>query len=79
MYLARYHEVKISPSGVWRMLKKLGMNRLPASQRYKLHNKRWHRYEKPQPGHRLQAHMPDLLTSAGVGDTPFRHYANISE
>ena len=54
MYLARYHEVQISPSGVYRILKKLGMSRLPASQRHKPHNKRWHRYEKPQPGHRLQ-------------------------
>ncbi len=34
MYLARYHDVTISTSGVWRILKRLGMNRLPASQRY---------------------------------------------
>ena len=34
MYLARYHDVTISVSGVWRILKRLGMNRLPASQRY---------------------------------------------
>lgn len=32
---SRYHEVTISPSGVWRILHKLGLNRLPASQRYK--------------------------------------------
>jgi hypothetical protein len=31
MYLARYHDVTISPSGVWRILHKLGLNRLPAS------------------------------------------------
>jgi len=54
MYLARYHEVQISPSGVYRILKRLGMNRLPSSKRNKPHNKRWHRYEKQQPGHRLQ-------------------------
>src|SRR5919109_3817952 len=35
MYLARYHEVAVSPSGVWRILKRLEMNRLPSSQRYK--------------------------------------------
>jgi transposase len=35
MYLFRYHDVTISPSGVWRILHKLGLNRLPASQRYK--------------------------------------------
>jgi hypothetical protein len=30
------------------------MNRLPASQRYRRHVDRWKRYEKPQPGHRVQ-------------------------
>lgn len=43
MYLQRYHDVQISPSGVWRILKRLDINRLPASQRY---HKRWKRYEK---------------------------------
>jgi hypothetical protein len=31
----RYHEVQISSSCVWRILKRLELNRLPASQRYK--------------------------------------------
>lgn len=35
MYLKRYHDVTISPSWVWRILNKLGMSRLPASQHYK--------------------------------------------
>jgi transposase len=30
MYLKRYHDITISPSGVWRILNKVGMNRLPA-------------------------------------------------
>ena len=30
MYLKRYHDVEISQSGVWRILKRLDMNRLPA-------------------------------------------------
>lgn len=47
MYLKRYHEVTISPSGVWRVLSRLGMGRLPSSQRYKRHEQRWKRYEKP--------------------------------
>ena len=46
MYLARYHDISISPSGVWRILKRLDLNRLPASQRHKRHDKRWKRYEK---------------------------------
>jgi transposase len=53
MYLKRYHDVEISASGVWRILKRLGMNRLPASQR-KRHTDRWKRYEKQRPGHYVQ-------------------------
>jgi transposase len=49
MYLKRYHDVTISKSGVWRILHRLGMGRLPASQRYKRHDKRWKRYEKQLP------------------------------
>jgi transposase InsO family protein/transposase-like protein len=54
MYLQRYHDVAISTSGAWRILKRLNMNRLPASQRYKRHDRRWKRYEKQRPGHQLQ-------------------------
>jgi transposase InsO family protein len=54
MYLKRYHDISISVSGIWRILKRLDMNRLPSSQRYKRHTDRWKRYEKPQPGHRVQ-------------------------
>jgi hypothetical protein len=39
---------------VWRILKRLELNRLPTSQRYKRHDRRWKRYEKPLPGHRVQ-------------------------
>jgi transposase InsO family protein len=54
MYLRRYHDVTISNSGVWRILKRLELNRLPASQRYQRHDRRWKRYEKQLPGHRVQ-------------------------
>ena len=54
MYLKRYHDVAISPSGVWRILKRLDLNRLPASQRYKRLDKRYLRYEKQLPGHQVQ-------------------------
>jgi len=54
MYLARYHDVTISTSGVWRILKRLGLNRMPASQRYQRRTLRWKRYEKQRPGHQLQ-------------------------
>jgi hypothetical protein len=31
MYLKRYHDVEVSKSGVWRILKRLDLNRLPAA------------------------------------------------
>src|SRR5246127_3945639 len=46
MYLKRYHDVEVSQSGVWRILKRLDLNQLPVSQRYKRLDKRWKRYEK---------------------------------
>jgi len=54
VYLERYHDIHISNSGIWRILKKLQMSRLPVNQRYKRHQERWKRYEKPMPGHRIQ-------------------------
>jgi len=50
MYLRRYHDIEIGHSGVWRVLKRLDMNRLPSSQRYKRHETRWKRYEKQLRG-----------------------------
>jgi transposase len=54
MYLKRYHDVEVSKSGIWRILKRLDLNRLPASQRYKRLDKRYLRYEKQLPGHQVQ-------------------------
>ncbi|MFJ9419086.1 helix-turn-helix domain-containing protein [Streptomyces sp. NPDC101227] len=67
MYLERYHDVKVSSSGVWRILKKVGVNRLPASQRYKCRPTRWKRYGKQRPGHQLQA---DVKFIEPLGQTP---------
>ena len=72
MYLARYHDVTISHSGVWRILKRLDLNRLPASQRYKRLDKRWQRYEKQLPGHRVQMDVKFIVPIKGV--TPRRKY-----
>ena len=38
---------------VWRILKRLELNRLPASQRYQRRDRQWERYEKAQPGHHV--------------------------
>ena len=54
MYLQRYHDVEVFQSGVWRILKRLDLNRLHASQRYKRLDKRWQRDEKQLPGHQVQ-------------------------
>ncbi len=53
MYLKRYHDIDLA-LGVWQILKRLDMNRLPTSQRHKRHAEGWKRYEKPQPGPRVQ-------------------------
>ncbi|MFN4227356.1 MAG: helix-turn-helix domain-containing protein, partial [Candidatus Ratteibacteria bacterium] len=54
MYLERYHNIHINNSTVWKILKRLNMNRLPYNQRYKPHIQRFKRYEKPIPGYYLQ-------------------------
>src|SRR5215216_5637284 len=71
MYLKRYHEIQLSSSGVWRILKRLGLNRLPASQRHKRHDRRWKRYEKPLPGHRVQL---DVKFIAPLPGSRRKHY-----
>ena len=53
-YLRRFHQVTMARSSVHRILGKHGMSRLPANQKHQPHHKRWKRYEKPKPGHRLQ-------------------------
>jgi transposase InsO family protein len=67
MYLKRYHDIRISPSGVWRILFRLDLNRLPASQKYKSHQKRWKRYEKQQPGHAVQVDVKFITPVGGAG------------
>ena len=67
----RYHDIEVSPSGVWRILKRLDMSRLPASQRYRRHVDRWKRYEKPLPGHRVQI---DVKFIAPLQGSRKKHY-----
>jgi transposase InsO family protein len=73
MYLKRYHDITISPSGVWRILKRLQLNRLPASQRYKRHDRRWKHYEKPLPGHRVQIDVK-FIGALGGATKPKKYY-----
>jgi hypothetical protein len=59
-YLKRFHSLSIACASVHRILRKHGMNRLPANQKYRRHAHRWTRYEKAQPGHRLQVDVKFL-------------------
>ncbi|HSJ82726.1 MAG TPA: IS481 family transposase, partial [Acidimicrobiia bacterium] len=78
MYLKRYHDIRMSSSGVWRVLERLGMNRLPASQKHKSHQKRWKRYEKPQPGHRVQVDVK-FITPVGAAGRKFYQFTAIDD
>jgi transposase InsO family protein len=65
-YLKRFHQVSIATSSVHRILGRHGMNRLPANQKHRPHKQRWQRYEKPQPGHRLQMDVKFLERIPGT-------------
>src|SRR5689334_23920881 len=53
-------------SSVHRILWRHGLHRLPASQTQRPHGVRWKRYEKPQPGHRLQLDVKFLERIPGT-------------
>jgi hypothetical protein len=65
-YLRRFHQVAVVRSSVHRILTRHGMQRLPANQKHQPHRKRWQRYEKPQPGHRLQMDVKFLERIPGT-------------
>ena len=65
-YLKRFHGVSVAGSSVHRILGRHGLNRLPANQKQRSHKKRWTRYEKPQPGHRLQMDVKFLERIPGT-------------
>ena len=65
MYLRRYHALTISQPGVWRLLKRAGVSRLPSNMRYQSRQERFKRYEKPLPGHQLQVDVKFLAPVAG--------------
>jgi transposase InsO family protein len=71
-YLHRFHQVAIASSSVHRILTRLGMHRLPANQKRQPHGKRWQRYEKPQPGHRLQLDTAIQFIDEVCRRVPFR-------
>ena len=66
-YLQRFHHISIAVATVHRVLQRHGMHRLPQNQKYRSHAQRWKRYEKPQPGHRLQLDVKFLERIPGTG------------
>jgi transposase InsO family protein len=59
-YLKRFHQIAVARSTVHRLLGKHGLGRLPANQKHRARGRSWQRYEKPQPGHRLQVDVKFL-------------------
>jgi transposase InsO family protein len=64
-YLKRFHHLAVARSTVHRILVRYGMNRLPANQKPRPTGRPWKRYEKPQPGHRVQLDVKFLERIAG--------------
>ena len=79
MYLDRYHEIKITPSGIYRILKRLKMSRLPSNQRYQPRKERFKRYEKPLPGHYLQVDVKFLERIPGISHRRYHQYTAIDD
>ena len=79
MYLKRCHDVDISKSGIWRILKRLDMSRLPTSQRYKRLDKRWQRYEKQLPGHQVQIDVKFIEPIKGAPRKKYYQYTAIDD
>ncbi|MCX8083101.1 MAG: hypothetical protein N3D17_06915 [bacterium] len=70
MYLERYHGIEINCCGVWRILKRLKMNRLPYNQRFK-------RYEKPLPRYYLQVDVKFLEREVSSSQERYYQYTAI--
>ncbi len=74
-YLARYHDIKISSGGVYSVLKRHGLNRLPDRQRKR--SMPTIRYEKQVPGHHVQVDVKflDFKIEAGKKIRRFQYTA----
>ena len=66
MYLHRFHQILIASSSIHRILKRHGISRLPANQKHRPYGRRWKRYEKLAPGHRLQLDVKFLERIPGT-------------
>lgn len=70
-YLERYHDIKVSDTGIYRILRRHGMNRLPRGTRMgKIHTKR---YAKQVLGHHIQMDVK-FLTFRGKRGQKIRRF-----
>jgi len=70
-YLERYHGIKISPTGVYHVLKRNGLNRLPRNA--KKRSVLTKRYEKQVPGHHIQVDVKFLIFKGKDGNKVKRY------
>jgi transposase InsO family protein len=70
-YLKRYHGISVSSGGVWNVLKRNGINRLPRNTRKRAVST--HRYEKQVPGHHIQVDVKFLKFKDSKGK-PIKRY-----
>lgn len=71
-YLKRYHDISVSASGIWYVLKRNGLNKLPQNQR-KRSMEQFKRYEKQVPGHRIQIDVKFLSFNTKDGNVIKRY------
>jgi len=65
-YLERYHSIKISDAGVYRILKRNGLNRLSRGTR--MRNLHTNRYQKQVPGHHIQVDVKFMTLNGKSGE-----------
>ena len=66
-YMMRYHGIQVAQSSVHRILQRHNLNRLPNNRRkYERQKTKWKRYEKQQPGHRVQIDVKFLERIPGT-------------
>jgi transposase len=75
-YLQRYHNITIGQSSVHRILQRHNLNRLPTNRRkYEREGHKWKRYEKQQPGHRVQVDVKFLERIPGSNKRLYQYTA----
>jgi transposase InsO family protein len=71
-YLARYHAIKVSETGIYWVLKRHGLNRLPQHAKTRSLPS-FKRYEKQVPGHRIQVDVK-FLDFKGTQDNKIKRF-----